>query len=55
MKVSEIYEVINDCDRLRDILLQVFLNQHTLTELEIQKIRDLLWDYGNELLAKEVK
>lgn len=55
MKVSETYEIINDCDRFRDILLQVFLDKHTLTKSEIQKICDLLWDYRNELLTKEVK
>lgn len=52
MKVSEIFKVINDCDRLRCILLQ---NKHTLTASESQEVCDLLWDYREELLKKEVK
>lgn len=52
MKVSKIFKIVNDCDRLRDIMLQ---NKHTLTNSEIQEICDLLWDYRNELLKKEVK
>lgn len=52
MKVSEICKIVNDCDRLRDILQQY---NHTLTNSEIQEIRDLLWDYKIELLNKEVK
>lgn len=52
MKVSEICKIINDCDRLHDILLQ---DKHTLTSSEIQEICDLLWDYRVELLKKEVK
>lgn len=52
MKVSEICKIINDCDGLRDILLQ---DKHTLTSSEIQEICDLLWDYREELLKKEVK
>lgn len=52
MKVSEICKIINDCDRLRDILLQ---NNHTLTDSEMLEIADLLWDYRLELLKKEVK
>lgn len=47
MKVSEICKIINDCDRLRDILIQ---DKHTLTSSEIQEICDLLWDYRVELL-----
>ena len=38
MKVSEICKIINDCDRLRDILLQ---DKHALTSSEIQEICDL--------------
>lgn len=53
MKVSEICKIINDCDRLRDILLHQ--DKHTLTSSEIQEICDLLWDYRVELLKKEVK
>lgn len=52
MKVSEICKIVNDCDRLCDILRQ---NKHTLTSSEIQEICDLLWDYREELLKKEVK
>lgn len=52
MKVSEIYKIVMDCDRLRDILLQ---NEHELTGSEINEICDLLWDYREELLKKEVK
>ena len=52
MKVSEICKIMNDCDRLRDILRQ---DNHTLTNSEIQEICDLLWDYKVELLKKEVK
>lgn len=52
MKVSEICTIISDCNRLRDIMLQ---SKHELTGSEIQEICDLLWDYRNELLSKEVK
>lgn len=51
MKISEICQIVKDCDRLRYILLQ---DEHTLTKSEIQEICDLLWDYEIELL-KEVK
>lgn len=52
MKVSDICKTIDDCDKLRDILLQ---NKHELTNSEIHEIRDLLWYYKIELLNKEVK
>lgn len=52
MKVSDIRKIINDCDRLRNILLQ---DKHKLVGSEIQEIRDLLWAYKIELLNKEVK
>ena len=52
MKVSEICEIAVKCNRLRDILRQ---NEHELTVLEINEICDLLWDYREELLKKEVK
>ena len=52
MKVSEICKIMNDCDRLRDILRQ---DNHTLTDSEKQEIGYLLWDYRDELLQKEVK
>lgn len=51
MKVSEICKIVNDCDRLRDILRR---DKHKLTISEIQEICDLLWDYRAELLNKEV-
>ncbi len=52
MKVSDICKIVNDCDRLRDIMLQ---DNHDLTVSEIQEICDLLWGYRAELLKKEVK
>ena len=52
MKVSEIFEIVNDCDRLCDILRQ---NNHALTDSEKHEIGYLLWDYRVELLKKEVK
>ena len=52
MKVSKICEIVNDCDRFRDLLLQ---EGRKLTVSEIQEICDLLWDYRVELLNKEVK
>lgn len=52
MKVSEICKIVNDCDRLRDILSQ---DNHKLTCSEIQEICDLLCDYKVELLNKEIK
>ena len=52
MKVSNICKTLNDIDRLRDIMLQ---DKHNLTISEIQEICDLLWDYRDDLLKKEVK
>ena len=52
MKVSDICKTLNDIDRLRDIMLQ---DKHNLTISEIQEILDLLWDYREDLLKKEVK
>lgn len=52
MKVSDICKTLNDIDRLRDIMPQ---DKHNLTISEIQEIRDLLWDYREDLLKKEVK
>ena len=52
MKVSNICKTLNDIDRLRDIMLQ---DKHNLTISEIQDICDLLWDYREDLLKKEVK
>lgn len=47
MKVSEICKIVNDCDRLHDILCK---DEHKLTDSEIDEICDLLWDYRAELL-----
>lgn len=52
MKVSDICKTLNDIDRLRDIMLQ---DKHNLTISEIQEICDLLWDYREDLMKKEVK
>lgn len=52
MKVSDICKTLNDIDRLRDIMLQ---DKHNLTISEIQEICDLLLDYREDLLKKEVK
>ena len=52
MKVSDICKTLNDIDQLRDIMLQ---DKHNLTISEIQEICDLLWDYREDLLKKEVK
>ena len=52
MKVSDICKTLNGIDRLRDIMLQ---DKHNLTISEIQDICDLLWDYREDLLKKEVK
>ena len=52
MKVSDICKTLNDIDRLRDIMLQ---DKHNLTISEIQEICDLLWDYREDLIKKEVK
>ena len=52
MKVSDICKTLNDIDHLRDIMLQ---DKHNLTISEIQEICDLLWDYREDLMKKEVK
>ena len=52
MKVSEICQITNDCNRVRDILLQ---SKHPLTGPEIQEICYLLLDHREELLRKKVK
>lgn len=54
MKVSEICKIVNDIDRLRDILLQSDQSKYKLTSSEMQEVCDLLWDYRKELLKKEV-
>ena len=52
MKVSDICKTLNDIDRLRDIMCQ---DKHNLTISESQEICDLLWDYREDLMKKEVK
>ena len=52
MKGSDTRKTLNDVDRLRDILLQ---DTHNPTISEIQEICDILWDYREDLLKKEVK
>lgn len=47
MEVSEICKIVQDCERLRSIILQ---EKHELTGAEQQEICDLLWDYRCELL-----
>lgn len=52
MKISDILKIVNDCDNIRDVILQ---DKRDLTDKETYKLCDLLWDYKNELLNKEVK
>lgn len=52
MKVSDICKTLNDIDQLIDIMLQ---DKHVLTTQEIQEICNILWDYREDLMKKEVK
>ena len=52
MKVSDVCKIVEDCEKLRNVLLQ---DERSLTGHEINQICDLLWDYMSELLNKEVK
>ena len=52
MKVSDICKTLNDIDRLIDIMLQ---DKHNLTTSEIQEICNILRDYREDLMKKEVK
>lgn len=52
MKVSDICKVVEDCEKLRTILLK---DERGLTWKETQQICDLLWNYMSELLNKEVE
>ena len=52
MKVSDIFDTIMGINRLIDVMLQ---DKHDLTTQEIQEICDLLRDYREDLLKKEVK
>lgn len=52
MKVSDVCKIADDCSRFCDILR---LSNRILTDMEMMEIADLLWDYREELLKKEVK
>lgn len=52
MKVSDAYNIIQDCLHLRAVLVQ---KPFSLTDEEKEQIRELLWDFKEELLNKEVK
>ena len=52
MKVSDIFDTLMNINRLRDVMLQ---DNRDLTTQEIQEICDLLRDYRDDLLKKEVK
>ena len=52
MKVSDICKKLMDINSLRDIMLK---DNRNLTISEIHEICDLLWDYREDLLKKEVK
>lgn len=52
MKVSDVCKIVEECNKLRNILLQ---DERALTGHEINQICDLLWNYILELLNKEVK
>lgn len=51
MKVKDVFAVVQKCIRLRDALMK---DAHTMTEDERKEICDLLWDYREELLKKDV-
>lgn len=50
MKVSDVCKIIEECNKLHNILLQ---DERTLTGNEIQ-LCNMLWSYMSELLNKEV-
>mgnify|MGYP007072509771 CR=1 FL=1 len=50
-KVKDVFAVVQKCIRLRDALMK---DAHTMTEDERKEICDLLWDYREELLKKDV-
>lgn len=52
MTVSEICKIMSRCDKLRNIMLW---DSRKLTDSEIQEICELLRDYRDELLNKEIK
>ena len=52
MKVSDIFDTIMDINRLIDVMLK---DKHDLETQDIEKICDLLLDYREDLLKKEVK
>lgn len=51
MKVKDVFAVVQTCIRLRDALMK---DEHTMTEGERKEICDLLWDYREEMLKKDV-
>jgi hypothetical protein len=51
MKISEILKIVNDCERLRNVLMR----DEELTAEDKMDICDLLWDYRCELLKKEIE
>ena len=52
MKVSDIFDTIMDINRLIDVMLR---DKHNLAIQDIEKICDLLLDYREDLLRKDVK
>ena len=52
MKVSDIFDTIMDINRLIDVMLK---DKHDLATQDIEEICDLLLDYREDLLKKEVK
>ena len=52
MRVSDIFDTIMDINRLIDVMLQ---GKHDLETQDIEKICDLLLDYREDLLKKEVR
>lgn len=51
MKVKDVFAVVQKCICLREALMK---DAHTMTEDEREEICDLLWDYREELLKKDV-
>ena len=53
MKVSEIFKIVNDCDRLRDILCK---GEHKLTDIvnDCDRLRDILCKGEHKLTDSEI-
>lgn len=51
MQISKILETLNDIERLRGVL---DTDGYHPTDVEISEIRDLLWEYRNELLKRKL-